>query len=91
MHDLLARLATIPWPSIVLGAAAFALGGYFFGVCALAWHTRRSPIAPVAPLPPVSILKPLKGDEDQLAANLRSFFEQDYPCFEIVTQRIIRM
>lgn len=78
-----------PWlhslPSIVLAAAAFALGVYFFGVCALAWHTRKRPIAKVDALPPVSILKPLKGDEDRLAENLRSFFAQDYPSpFEIV-------
>lgn len=71
-------------PTIVLGAAAFALGVYFFGVCALAWHTRKRPIPQIDTLPPVSILKPLKGDEDRLAENLRSFFLQDYPRFEIV-------
>ncbi len=71
-------------PSIALGAAAFALGVYFFGVCALAWHTRKRPIPVLPELPPVSILKPLKGDEDRLAENLRSFFQQDYPRFEIV-------
>lgn len=71
-------------PTVVLGAAAFALGVYFFGVLALAWHTRRRSVAPIADLPPVSILKPLKGDEDRLAENLRSFFLQDYPRFEIV-------
>ncbi len=79
MEPVLAHL-----PSVVLGAAAFALGVYFFGVCALAWHTRRRVIATPAELPPVSILKPLKGDEDRLAENLRTFFEQDYPRFEIV-------
>src|SRR5512140_3867081 len=34
-------------------------------------------------LPPVSIFKPVHGMEARLEENLRSFFEQDYPDFEI--------
>jgi ceramide glucosyltransferase len=34
-------------------------------------------------LPPVSIFKPVHGMEVRLEENLRSFFEQDYPEFEI--------
>jgi ceramide glucosyltransferase len=33
---------------------------------------------------PVSILKPLHGLEADLESNLRTFFEQDYPSFEIL-------
>ena len=33
---------------------------------------------------PVSILKPLAGLDADLEANLRTFFEQDYPAFEIL-------
>ena len=35
-------------------------------------------------LPPVSVLKALHGDEPDLEANLTSFFEQDYPDYEIL-------
>jgi ceramide glucosyltransferase len=35
-------------------------------------------------LPPVSVLKPVHGDEPDLEKNLASFFEQDYPEYEIL-------
>ena len=34
--------------------------------------------------PPVSLLKPLHGSEPELASHLQTFFEQDYPDFEII-------
>lgn len=36
------------------------------------------------PGPAVSILKPLHGDEPSLEQNLRGFFDQDYPSFEVL-------
>ena len=39
---------------------------------------------PFASLPPVTILKPVHGMEPKLAENLESFFQQDYPQFEII-------
>jgi len=35
-------------------------------------------------LPPVTIFKPLHGMEEQLAANIESFFQQDYPEYEVI-------
>ena len=40
---------------------------------------RRAPTSP-----PVTILKPLCGADDDLEANLATFFELDYPDFELV-------
>ncbi|MGB9074224.1 MAG: glycosyltransferase [Terriglobales bacterium] len=51
----------------------------------LAKDQRRAALAtPDSELPPVSIFKPVHGLEPKLAENLASFFEQDYPNFEIV-------
>jgi len=39
---------------------------------------------PPAVYPPISVLKPLSGVEDGLEDNLRTFFDQEYPAFEIL-------
>lgn len=43
---------------------------------------RTSPRAPARS--PVTVLKPLRGEDAALAENLRSFCRQDYPAFQIV-------
>jgi ceramide glucosyltransferase len=56
-----------------------------------AWYRKRAVQAqaqalaiPVDSLPPVAILKPIHGMEEQLEKNLESFFEQHYPDYEII-------
>jgi ceramide glucosyltransferase len=39
---------------------------------------------PTPSLPPVTIFKPVHGMEEELAANLESFFQQDYPDYEVI-------
>ncbi len=58
---------------------------------ATARHLRRARVAqaaaeatPAASLPAVTIFKPVHGMEEQLAANLESFFQLDYPDYEII-------
>ncbi len=52
-------------------------------VVALRRHLRRRPRRPVRS-PPVSILKPLCGVDDALAANLANFASLDYPRYEVL-------
>lgn len=76
--------------ALVLGALA-VLGiitstVYSLLVVAGVLRFRRSAAAAGVPgfLPPVSILKPVHGDEPDLEENLASFFQQDYPEYEIL-------
>jgi ceramide glucosyltransferase len=73
---------------LLLAAAALGYAVTALGVVA-AWRgaapvsaTPRPAHAPAHPA--VSVLKPLAGLEPELAANLRSFCDQDYPHFEVI-------
>ncbi|MBK8171524.1 MAG: glycosyltransferase [Sandaracinaceae bacterium] len=48
------------------------------------WRVVAKTEVHTAKLESVSVLKPLCGVDEDLEANLRSFFEQDHPSFEIV-------
>jgi len=54
----------------------------------MVWAQRRALAAvtppPPAVYPPVSVLKPVKGEDAGLEANLRSVFAQAYPDFEVL-------
>jgi len=73
---------------LLLAIAGLVACTVFLGlVVVAAWGYRRRPhpaSSPSAGFPPVTLLKPVYGLEPDLEKNLRSFFSQDYPDFEIV-------
>lgn len=80
---------------VLLGIASFGLVSssvfLFLAVIAVARFKRQArevqrSILKVAvdQLPPVTIFKPVHGMEERLEENLESFFQQDYPDFEII-------
>jgi ceramide glucosyltransferase len=52
------------------------------GMVCLFWVTRARRV--VQHTPPVTIFKPLKGLDEELELNLKSFFELDYPCYQLL-------
>jgi ceramide glucosyltransferase len=82
------------WRALLFLALAGSFTSTIYLVLTLlasARHVRRARAAqaaatevPPTSLPPVTIFKPVHGMEEQLAANLESFFQQDYPDYEII-------
>jgi ceramide glucosyltransferase len=73
-------------PAVTLLLAVLAAGSLVFLLLAIEAarrYLKTSLSEPSTPVP-ISILKPLAGVEDGLEANLRTFFEQDYPSYEIL-------
>src|SRR5262249_2858750 len=70
---------------ILLGLLLFGSFVYCaLSVVAVLKHLGVKPEATLVPNCPISVLKPLAGIEPSLEANLRSFFEQEYPDFELL-------
>ncbi|MGA8489268.1 MAG: bacteriohopanetetrol glucosamine biosynthesis glycosyltransferase HpnI [Terriglobales bacterium] len=73
--------------SAVVAALVFLLvGSWIYCVLTSVAARRYLGISPPAlkELPPISVLKPLCGEDDLLEENLRSFFMQDYSYYEIL-------
>jgi len=69
--------------TILLALAAFSCLYWLFALSS-AGRLRDSRGAGMGYTPPVTVLKPVRSDDGQLYANLRSFCEQDYPAYEIL-------
>ena len=82
------------WRALFLLALAGSFTSTVYLLMTLAATTRHRRLAraaqdaasrtPVSSLPPVTIFKPVHGMEEELAANLESFFQQDYPDYEVI-------
>lgn len=71
-------MGALDWLGMMLAALALVGCGYqMFAAVALTRFFARSPVSAAAP-EPVTILKPLYGDEPRLADNLATFLDQDY-------------
>lgn len=72
--------------AVTLLLLALAAGSLVYSVLAIVAAFRYLAVRPpeLTTAEPISILKPLAGLEDDLEANLRTFFEQDYPSYEIL-------
>jgi len=68
----------------IAAAISFALHATMMAGFAWAWSRRRRRTTRVDRAPRVSILRPLAGCDDELAANLESLTALDYPSIEIL-------
>ncbi len=73
------------WAAYAVCALVAAGGVVFYALVLLAARQfRRQPRFAAGFAPPITILKSLAGPEQYLEENLRTFFKQDYPRYQIV-------
>jgi ceramide glucosyltransferase len=82
-------MITLLYYALVFLLAVASLGGiayYLIGVAAARKRIKNpTPFSTEKrPLPPISLLKPLNGADPGLEGFLESYFQQDYPSFEIL-------
>lgn len=70
--------------TVLLGCLVAGAWAYCVLTAAAARRYRAARPPELVQAEPVSILKPLHGLDEGLEENLRSFFEQDYPAFELL-------
>ena len=75
----------LSWLSLaVFAAAALGLAACAAQLLAARAHFRARRPPALAFAPPISVLKPLCGADDDLAANIESFADLDYPDYEVL-------
>lgn len=72
-------IAALVLLALVAGSVVFCV---LTAIAAVLYKRVRPPA--VLDWPPISVLKPLSGVDEGLEENLASFFNQQYPCFEIL-------
>src|SRR5437879_6119327 len=80
-HDRCASMLMIDY--VFYGLVVLSAAYWLAALVSVARYRRARPSAPHH-ASPVTILKPLRGDDGELYENLRSFCLQDYQTFEIV-------
>ena len=74
--------------NLLLGLVAIvAVASTLISMAALGWVTRKNRgkrLVEAGYTPPITIFKPLKGLDEELEQNLRSFFGLDYPTYQML-------